>query len=219
MAAFNRKIASLILWSLAMPGSAYAVTIELTRVADLTDFNYAEAKSISGVSYDYSDGVITQVSSSTSVFWDINPLPNNELFTQVWSGMINSETTFGVTSFECIEGTFGASVGAHLCGNYLFGDNFANDSTVDYSTVPGTRSLGGDDILNTASPGFMQQASLFDCENIEWNFDTLQCETHIWDADRNSRYLLQFEVVPLPPAVWLFGSAIGLLGWMRRKRT
>jgi hypothetical protein len=24
--------------------------------------------------------------------------------------------------------------------------------------------------------------------------------------------------VPIPPAVWLFGSAIGLLGWMRRKK-
>lgn len=24
-------------------------------------------------------------------------------------------------------------------------------------------------------------------------------------------------VVPVPPAVWLFGSALGLLGWMKRK--
>jgi hypothetical protein len=27
------------------------------------------------------------------------------------------------------------------------------------------------------------------------------------------------NVVPIPAAVWLFGSAIGLLGWMRRKTT
>lgn len=26
-----------------------------------------------------------------------------------------------------------------------------------------------------------------------------------------------FSVVPVPPAVWLFGSALGVMGWMRRK--
>jgi hypothetical protein len=213
----SRNLALSILL-LATSSPAFAVSVKLIGIADLTDFNYASATSISGVNYDYSNGVLTQLSSSTSAFWDINPLPNNELFAQVWSGMVNSESTFSVTSFECIEGTFGANVGVHVCGNYSFGDNFINESTVDYSTVPGTRTLGGDDVSNSASPaGFMQQASLFDCESIEWYFDTLQCETHIWDTDRNSRYLLEFQVVPIPPAVWLLGSALGLLGWMRRK--
>ncbi len=26
-------------------------------------------------------------------------------------------------------------------------------------------------------------------------------------------------VVPIPAAVWLFGSALGVMGWMRRKAT
>ena len=29
--------------------------------------------------------------------------------------------------------------------------------------------------------------------------------------------VLSIAVIPIPPAVWLFGSALGLLGWLRRR--
>jgi probable HAF family extracellular repeat protein len=32
-------------------------------------------------------------------------------------------------------------------------------------------------------------------------------------------FLLTPTAVPVPAAAWLFGSALGLLGWMRRRRT
>ncbi len=48
--------------------------------------------------------------------------------------------------------------------------------------------------------------------------DSLQLQTQ---TANNSIYKVDFTtattVVPVPAAVWLFGSAIGLLGWMRRR--
>ena len=31
-------------------------------------------------------------------------------------------------------------------------------------------------------------------------------------------YELVYTVIPVPAAVWLMGSALGLLGWVRRKQ-
>ncbi len=36
-------------------------------------------------------------------------------------------------------------------------------------------------------------------------------------AGTPSGYVYTFTVVPVPAAVWLFGSALGLLGWIRRR--
>lgn len=38
--------------------------------------------------------------------------------------------------------------------------------------------------------------------------------SHIYDSD----WLFTATLVPVPAAVWLFGSALGLLGWVRRNR-
>jgi len=43
--------------------------------------------------------------------------------------------------------------------------------------------------------------------------------TYVWSLPEDSVTLDVVATVPIPGAVWLFGSAIGLLGWMRRKAT
>ena len=61
-------------------------------------------------------------------------------------------------SFSCAEGLFGEVVGIHVCGNYLFGANGYNESTVN---PDGTgRILGGDDVANGPAPQF--SIDLFD---------------------------------------------------------
>lgn len=37
--------------------------------------------------------------------------------------------------------------------------------------------------------------------------------------DRYGVFLVKASVVPIPAAVWLFGSALAGLGWMKRKQT
>lgn len=56
-----------------------------------------------------------------------------------------------------------------------------------------------------------------------WNFDFGQ--GHQATNFRSNSYYVAwavhdgdpFAVAPIPPAVWLFGSALGVMGWMRRK--
>ncbi len=40
-----------------------------------------------------------------------------------------------------------------------------------------------------------------------------------WDLTSESGQFGFYTAVPIPGAVWLFGSAIGILGWMRRKQS
>jgi len=66
----------------------------------------------------------------------------------------------------------------------------------------------------------------------EWDITNVDCPASICGSDR--AYTLAdfennggniaalsnvraFSVVPVPAAVWLFGSALGMLGWMRRR--
>jgi hypothetical protein len=38
-----------------------------------------------------------------------------------------------------------------------------------------------------------------------------------WESDNTSGQFAGSTPVPIPAAVWLFGSALGMLGWMRRR--
>jgi len=48
--------------------------------------------------------------------------------------------------FTCIEGSLGAMVGGTLCGNYNWGSDLINDSSLDYFGTEVERIIGGDDV-------------------------------------------------------------------------
>jgi hypothetical protein len=185
------------------------------------------ATNIMGNSYYHNaDGSISQLSATTSADWILSPLPGTNLFTHQFSGLVLDGVggVSAATAYQCIEGLWGAGVGASLCGNYVFFDsgtstgNFIDESSVNYNSIPGTRTIGGDD-----SPiGPMQQMSDYGCiitQNDAFVSGNVVCQTASWIASPgNAGISLTFHhIVPVPAAVWLFGSALGLLGWMKRK--
>jgi len=201
----------------ASAASAMTVAVDLTRVTTGSANGSSNAVALSGTSYSYDtlSGIVTQVSGTTQANFDINPLPNNELFNHVWSGMTNSGAGGSISAFDCIEGTFGGSVGASLCANTTWGGNFINETTTNYNTVPGTRVVGGDDVI----AGPQQQGSDYFGAASSWDGTTLIINSADWVGDPGAAGIqMEFTAaIPVPAAVWLFGSALGLLGWARRR--
>jgi hypothetical protein len=166
-------------------------------------------------SYDTVTGAITGSGLLRSQF-QIRPDIPGQLFTHEIADLtLQDDAAATAASFECIDGIFGFSVGASLCGNYSFGANLLDESATIYG--PGTnvsQTLGGDD----ASVGAPQDLSLYDGNGTltTWNGTTV-----VWtnaDMINYTGYSFTFVTVPVPAALWLFGSALGLLGWMRKHK-
>jgi hypothetical protein len=105
-------------------------------------------------------------------------------------------------------------VGASFCGNYNFGGNFFNESSISYG--PGlafSRTIGGDDVII----GGQQNITEYDGATTTVSGDTITISNINQAVTSGQSFTYQIQVIPVPAAAWLFGSALGLLGWARRR--
>lgn len=185
-----------------------------------------------------------------------------KLYTDVVTGLIINTVagTTAATTYNCVEGGFGVVTGGNICGNYSWGFNAAEESTLLYN-VGGDANCtnvitGGDDTAPTTGPlptngglrglaehgataGCLAQIGARDMINVLTDTTGIGGNLTLWNAINgiggvatscvaplgspastacNGTHWMTFSAVPVPGAVWLFGSAMGLLGVARRRR-
>lgn len=152
---------------------------------------------------------------------------------KVTNMVINTGTlTTTASSYACAEGNFLAGVGANGCGNINTGANFVYEGSVAYNVGGNAncvnRTVGGDDVSTGNPRGLSTLAAGGGCDATDGAFGLYSIVSYtgpggqlilsnginILNAGTN---YLTFSVVPVPAAVWLFGSALGLLGVARRR--
>ena len=87
-----------------------------------------------------------------------------------------------------------------LLGNWINGQDASGAADARYSN---SAVVSGNQLIITRVAQFIDDPGSFffglDCPG--------GCNTNVWT----------YQVVPVPAAVWLFGSALGLMAWLRRR--
>ncbi|MCK6371822.1 MAG: hypothetical protein L6Q83_10975, partial [Gammaproteobacteria bacterium] len=183
-------------------GTALAAqyAVELVRVTSGNSNGTSNAKTLTTLGtwvYDDVEGTVALAGTQRNLF-DLSPAPNNDLFTHEMTDAVFDLDAVSVSgaAYRCIEGQFGDIVGASLCGNVSLGADFVSQTTLDYSTVPGTRNIGGDDV----ALGPQQQLTSYASALVSFNGSTLLVETPEWTANPGAAGLqLEFMVSEAPP--------------------
>ncbi len=181
----------------------------------------------------------TGVLSMTGNFNTISTLGSSAFSSAVIGDKVTNMTidtvadTTSATAYSCGEGNFLAGVGANGCANVGTGGNFTYESSMAYNVGGNAncvqRTLGGDDVstgnprtlANTAGGGGCSAGDgafnlwIVVQDNLGSN-GTLILSNNADLAAAGVNYLT-FSNVPVPGAVWLLGSALGGLAWVRRR--
>ena len=144
--------------------------------------------------------------------------------------------TTTAASYNCIEGNFLGTVGAHGCLNTETGDDFVNDSIALYN-VGGVaacinRTIGGDDVSTGNVRGLTTRAAGGGCDATDGSYDLWTVVTDNTatggqlilsngvDIAAAGTHFMTFQAaaVPAPPALWLLGSGVVALAGRRLRR-
>jgi hypothetical protein len=90
----------------------------------------------------------------------------------------------------------------------------ATDPAFDLFTVAASGLNVGDTVILSISAS---AADIATCRAQAAMDPVVACNGLSGGPDLRGDAWLEFTVVPVPAAVWLFGSALGLLGWVRRR--
>lgn len=204
-----------------MSGAALAAPVPATLVSVLqyssngTSTLVAQAGNNGVWQLDTGTGVASMVSGTYKYSVKLGP---TYLFTHTMTGgVIGGGAAGAATTWSCTEGTFGTTVGASLCGNYSWGENFTDDSTYTPTATGAIVTIGGDD----AALGPPQSVATYDgmtasaISGAAAGFQRYLLSNHVGNAGTDFRF--DVAVVPVPGAIWLFGSALGFLGVARRR--
>ncbi|WP_101760076.1 hypothetical protein [Oceanicoccus sp. KOV_DT_Chl] len=179
---------------------------------------------VSGV-YDTTTGIVSMDAGVTSfAYYGWGGLMYSDEHTN-WS---TGNDNYAADSYVCSN----ASASLNFCGSYYYGQNRIDESTMDYSTMPGIRTLGGDDVADPDPEHLIIQGDLYAVSMT--SFDgvggNLIMHSNSWldpDPQTSGDALFGIEMVfsvdnvvstPVPATAWLFGSAlIGLVGIKRKK--
>ena len=173
------KVAVAIAAAIGAAGAADAATVGVTLINVATGSTNGESsvQVLSGQTsgmYDTVSGIVTMDAGTTSATFNVSPTAT--LMTHTHTDWGVGAGGYTATGYTCTDGTFGDTVGASICGNYSYGPDFVNNSSTNYATIPGTRTMAGDD--TTAGP--QQQGSDYAMSTASFSGGQLVMQTADW---------------------------------------
>ncbi len=209
--------------ALFISSSAHSATYSVRLDAlNWGDEHGETAAQISGVvfgSYDSATGIVTMNAGVTTFVY---PGWGGLMYSDEHTNWSTGNDNYTADSYVC----HNRSAYLNFCGSYYYGINGIDESSMDYSTMPGIRTLGGDDTADPDPQHVIIQGALYGTSVVEFGGigGNLIMRTADWnDPDPTTPgnalagIEMVYTVVPVPAALWLFGSALlGLVGIKRK---